>query len=668
MTFLMSIYHSLVDPVPGIKERYQQKRKKYSGQKKLLAWLYLLGLNIQYYIFRKKKVGESRKLHLDLEKKIYLDAESGKLNRLDPEKMAGMLEKFDIISFDVFDTLLLRKLSEPTDLFYLLQKEFSYLSLKKLRQEAEWKSREERYKEFGDYEVTLSEIWEELSKKAGIDSKQGAEREFQLEEKICYANPYFKKVVDILLIKKKKIIICSDMYLGKERIKKLLLKSGYPEFEDYFISSDLRKSKYSGELYRAIREKYGEKLRCIHIGDNEFSDIKMAKANGFEAFLYDKVDSIGSSCRAEEMNPILYSVYSAIINGYLHNGTIQESREFEFGFIYGGLFAVGFCQFIHSYVKENHIEAILFLARDGEILKKVYEYLYPKEKEICKYAYWSRLASAKLSAKIEKSYFMERMLLHKIGQGYSFTDIFKTMDAEELLPLFIEEFEEKHYKAENKLTEKNAADLQTFLNRHWEEICNLYEEEIEEGKKYYSQILGKASKVVAVDAGWVGSGPLLLNKIAKEVWHFQIEITGLLGGCCSANNPDYESCAMVLAEGRLVSYLFSASFNREIWKKHDASKGHNMIVELLLSSEEKSFRGFKKDEKGNYSFNRKSENIRAAEIQRGILKFAELYREHPLGHLQISGSDAAAPIALLYENPEYIKKQIKNSKIRANIE
>ena len=664
----MILYNTFVNRVPGIRERYQQSRNKNSGKRKIFSWLYLLRLNVEYHVLGHKVVGESMVLNPDKGKIVLEEAESLKTSGLSPEELAEKLSCFDIISFDVFDTLILRNLSRPEDVFFLIQNKLEYPNFKALRKNAEWKSREKRFQQEGDYEVDLRDIWTEISSITGIDVDSGMKAEYDAENESCYANPYFLKVILYLKKYNKKMIVCSDMYLGKELIKKLLEDCGYPEFDGYYISCDYHQSKHNGNLYKIIKKDFGRNMSYIQVGDNEFSDIRQAEKKGFDTYFYPNVHFAGMSYRAQDMDPIISSVYSGIVNPYLHNGLTKENPEFEFGFIYGGLFVTGYCQFIHEYVRNHNIEKILFLARDGEILEKVYKYLYPEEACLCRYTYWSRLASTKLSAPVLKAHFIERMVIHKIDQKYTLRSIFETMDLEDMFALFKSECLPNDYSENRYLDKATADDLQTFLNIHWAEVCEHYEDEIQEGKRYFERLLEGANKVVAVDVGWVGSGAITLSMIAKKIWNFDCDITGILAGTCSGNNPDYEATAMELSEGKLISYMFSPHMNRDIWKQHDAVKGHNMLVELLLSSTQKSFRGFKKDRNGSYEFSEYSEKINAAEIQRGILTFAELYKNHPLGKLMISGRDAVAPIALLYENQKYVDRLLRKSGIKANIE
>ena len=100
------------------------------------------------------------------------------------------------------------------------------------------------------------------------------------------------------------------------------------------------------------------------------------------------------------MSVIIGSIYRGIVNTHIHNGLYEYTREYEYGFIYGGLFVTGYCQFIHEYRKTHQIDKILFLARDGYILMKAYEKLYPNEAESVQYVYWSRLAAVKDGSRI----------------------------------------------------------------------------------------------------------------------------------------------------------------------------------------------------------------------------------------------------------------------------
>ena len=163
---------------------------------------------------------------------------------------------------------------------------------------------------------------------------------------------------------------------------------------------------------------------------------------------------------------------------------------------------------------------------------------------------------------------------------------------------------------------------------------------------------------------WVGSGPLWLRYLLKHVWNIECSVTGILAGT-THNNDEAE---VDYASGDIVTYLFSSKHNRDLWKKHDDSLGHNLLVELLLASDQYTFKGFIKDEKGHYLFSNSKENIDSSEIQQGILDFVRDYMNHPFSNIEISGRDAAAPLNILYNSKRWVERFVNSSGIKANIE
>ena len=82
------------------------------------------------------------------------------------------LSEYDIISFDIFDTLIFRPFSEPTDLFYFIGERLGYLDFKRIRTEMEFKARQAAYKREKTYEICLRDIWELLNDEAGISADE----------------------------------------------------------------------------------------------------------------------------------------------------------------------------------------------------------------------------------------------------------------------------------------------------------------------------------------------------------------------------------------------------------------------------------------------------------------------------------------------------------------
>ena len=264
MGIRVGIYNFLVNRQPGIRDRYQERRRKVHGMQRIGLWAYLLWMNFAYYILRCREYGISEQFAAYEKKELYREgSESAASGRESPELLAEKLAAYDVISFDVFDTLIFRPFSKPTDLFYFVAEALDYPDFPGIRKEMERRAREERYRKEGDREVTFAEIYAVLERETGIGQEEGMGTELDAECRYCFANPY---------------IVTSDMYLREADIRRILEKAGYGKFDAYYISNEYRCSKHDGKLYERVRQEEGEGRRYVHVGDNPCSDVEKSMA------------------------------------------------------------------------------------------------------------------------------------------------------------------------------------------------------------------------------------------------------------------------------------------------------------------------------------------------------------------------------------------------------
>lgn len=651
------LYNLLVNRHSGIKQRYHKYRNRAYGVKKYLSWVYLLWLNFVYYVLRIHTVGKLAEAVFYEEKKLFCGKSESSVAQEKTGAVKEFVEKlsaYDIISFDIFDTLIFRPFSEPTDLFYFLGEKLGILNFKQLRMQAEQEARKHCHKENGHYEITLADIWETLEKLCGNVAANGMETEIQLEKQFCYANPFMKRVFEELQKQGKKILIVSDMYLPAAVLEEILLANGYSGYEKLYVSCEYGKNKAGGELYELVKQE--NPGRMVHIGDNPHSDVAMAKKAGIAAKHYPNINRNSLLYRSYDMSPMVGGAYRGIVNNKLYSGMEVYSQEYEYGFIYGGLFVTGYCAFIHEYCRNHQVDKVLFLSRDGDILKQVYDMLYPEENT--EYVYWSRRAATKLMAGEDRYDYFRRFLYHKVNQSITVKSILASMELEFLLERL-----PKGLFWEDELTDRNVDSLKEFLEQYWSEVQNAYSGEQKAAEQYYRKVLADCRHVAAVDIGWAGSGAVALNHLAQNVWKIPCEITGLLAGTNTVYNAEPEASETFLQSGKLVSYLYSQSFNRDLLKKHDPNRNYNVYWELLLSSPTPQFHGFQWNDKedtvqfvfGEYDANQ--EGIK--QVQQGILDFVSDYRNHFFEFdymFNITGRDVYAPMLVAAsKNEKYLK-------------
>lgn len=659
------LYRLLVSRVPGIRERFLQCRQSGIGKYRFVSIAYLLWLNICYYLLQQKHLGESLRYPYYEERKLYKKGSESALSvQMPPRALAEKLAAYDVISFDVFDTLLLRPFSNPADLFYLVGIRLGYPGFRQIRIEEEERAREKKRRRAHTGEVTLREIWEQVQEKTGIPVKEGMQAEWETEQRCCRANPYMLQVVQELRKRGKKLVILSDMYLGVDKIRALLMQCGYEPFDAYYVSCDFGKSKAEGGLYRTM---LSEQLkaeggpRVIHVGDNRQSDIRQARRAGLKTFYYPNINRSGGPFRPQDMSAVTGSLYRGIVNAQIHGGLSVFSQEYEFGFIYGGLFVAGYCRFIYNYAKRNGIERLLFLARDGDVLLRAYRRMYPQEKENTVYAYWSRLAAVKITAEYYRSEYFQRFLYHKVNQGYTIRRILREMELTVLLqPLC----RAGKITPETELTNRNVEYVREYLTAAWRQVTMRYQEQREAAGIYFGRILKDCRRAAAVDVGWAGSGAWMLDCAVQNIWKLGCSVTGILAGTTTGKSTEPDAAEPAMMSGRMVSYLYSPQENRDIWKYHNPDKKHNLFWELLLGSPQGSLKGFYFGRDGRALVRLKKNHTdqeRIREIHRGILDFIDCFleTEKRIGQeIPVGGRDAYAPMLSICspKNRGYMKR------------
>ena len=140
------------------------------------------------------------------------------------------------------------------------------------------------------------------------------------------------------------------------------------------------------------------------------------------------------------------------------------------------------------------------------------------------------------------------------------------MDLDQLIVSMCKEL---NLKPDNTLTDKNVETIKRYLNTSWNKIQDIYDEQRKAGKKYFSKVLEKCRKAIAVDIGWAGSGAVMLNYAVNHLWGLNCEIKGILAGTNTFLNADFDISEPLMFNKDLVSYIFSQEKNRDILKIHN---------------------------------------------------------------------------------------------------
>lgn len=303
------------------------------------------------------------------------------------EKLKKAILVHDVICFDIFDTLISRKIVKPEDLFEIVEKRLKRKGLGFTFSELRKKAAAEAHKK--SESPPLEQIYEELASMAGIE-KHAAEEIMQeeLETELDYVAPR-KAIIAFMKYAKengKTVCLVSDMYLIHSQMKRILDQCGIREYDVLFISCEYGKTKWpQGNLFKEVKEAFpGQTI--LHIGDNEGADVACAQKQGLDAIRILSIYEILVQSSFQTLLSFNRTVGDSIAIGIFASehlsdpfklvnsqGRVPFEEERDVGFVCYGPLIVGFLAWIKRQCEQKNLSNIAFLARDGWILSKAWE-------------------------------------------------------------------------------------------------------------------------------------------------------------------------------------------------------------------------------------------------------------------------------------------------------
>lgn len=301
--------------------------------------------------------------------------------------------KIRLIGFDLFDTLLCRPLLDPETVKKIVARRVGgdigslYLQYRSL---AELRARQVRGRD-----VDLAEIMAQLGKETGLSGAVLADLQ-HLEEKIEEALIEPRQEAIYLyreaVLTGKKVIIITDMFLSRDKIKEFLNLNGITGWHDIFVSSDVGIRKDNGELYHYILEKYEVRPdEFLMIGDNERSDIQtptdmgastihllrpVELARGLPRF----APIVSAHERRSDIDAeltiglVIRKNFSPISFPSFDPESLVQVTPYNIGYSLVGPLLVSFADWLIRQARQDGIQRLYFLAREGKLMREIYDY------------------------------------------------------------------------------------------------------------------------------------------------------------------------------------------------------------------------------------------------------------------------------------------------------
>ena len=277
-----------------------------------------------------------------------------------PNDILKIPEKCKFISFDIFDTLLIRNCNNCIDVFKYIEKKYNINNFCSKRVNAEQKARRISLFE----EITLHEIYSQYSfENEDISLDELMKIEIDTEKNFLVKNLKYYELYKILLKKGYKIIITSDMYLPKNVINDILYENGYKGYFKLYLSSDLLKTKATGSMFKYILSELNIKPNeIIHFGDNIKSDFLIPKKMGIKTYLVHQK-------KKNHYNDLDFSIF----NNFIENTADSKEYYSQFGYECFGPFLYEYVKWLKEKFIKNDISKVYFLSRDGYIMKEAFD-------------------------------------------------------------------------------------------------------------------------------------------------------------------------------------------------------------------------------------------------------------------------------------------------------
>lgn len=327
------------------------------------------------------------------------------------------IKNADVISFDLFDTLVMRRTLSADDVAEYVN---CRLMEKGIVLEDFCKKRLASEKELSrNTAPALTDIYQNVLRKPDtcrmkeVSAEELVDLEWNVDFELLMPRKEVCDIFKTIAKSGKKVYIVSDTYYNKEQISQILEKCEITEYTDILSSSDYQRSKAQG-LYKRIKSKEGSK-NYLHIGDDVVSDIENAGKCGFETYrVYsglDLLEEVGYLGFAEYVQSLSDRLKVGMFISEIFNSPFQFENEgkcieihnaYDIGYLICAPVISDFVLWFYRQMQENKFHNIWFSARDGYLIRKMYTYLIRMSSDKTVYFLTSRTAAIRAGVRDEK--------------------------------------------------------------------------------------------------------------------------------------------------------------------------------------------------------------------------------------------------------------------------
>lgn len=312
-------------------------------------------------------------------------------------------DQVDALSLDVFDTLLWRRVPDPTDAFLLLGRRLldsgclrpgiSPGGFLRMRVEAEREARRRHPNQLVP-EVTLEQIYEVLPPSLfnGRAVHEMADAEVELERSITHIDPEIAGLVRWARATcGVQVALVSDTYLSEQQLRRLVIREETADLApDLVITSSSVGRNKGGDVFDLVIERLAvEPSRILHIGDHPHSDVAAPRGRGISCLHYERLPQQLAPALAREAGIRRGQLYRDDVGVHPIEGDFgltglrtkivtargPDDPELEpywqFGATVLGPPLVAFAEWVHERAASEGVTSVYPMMREGEFLARL---------------------------------------------------------------------------------------------------------------------------------------------------------------------------------------------------------------------------------------------------------------------------------------------------------
>lgn len=324
------------------------------------------------------------------------------------DELLQKISRYEAVSFDLFDTLIMRKNLESSDLFDIVDMKIKERGIfvpnyKKLRREADIQAK-------GGNIYKIYNILQQMTKIS--DKEKGIILDEEIKcEKECIVPR--KKMVEIMKRtheQGKTVSIITNIYLTENILREILQEKGITGYDYLYVSCEYGLTKENGLFKKYLQDMKAKNY--LHIGNDKIEDSDIAIKHNINVY---SIKSAYEMLKLTNMRKILADVHNSSEKGligliiselfnnpfalYDTSGVVKITDIKLFGKIFvAPIVIIYMLKLLNLINDKKNCDGVLFSSRDGYFFKKLYDNFQPEmcSKRFQKVPSWYFFASRKL--------------------------------------------------------------------------------------------------------------------------------------------------------------------------------------------------------------------------------------------------------------------------------